>query len=292
MSANIVSINSDRLVMQSVMGEVHHPAMGPNPYRINTVDGMPMVLPGTGGITYNVSIGDSVYAMEADHVEPGVSIKASDTNENNALNTLSCIGNEARVLSGEAKGAKGFVTGKHGGIEHVLVYFERETLEKMAIGDKILIKAQGQGMKLMGFEDKVKAMNIDPALYYKLNITSDNGMLNVPVAAKIPAYLMGSGIGSNSAYRGDYDIMTADREVIKNFGLDKLRYGDIVMLENCDTTFGRGYLTGAATIGVVVHSDCILAGHGPGVTTLLTAKSAVINGVITPNANIAGYLLG
>ena len=88
MSANIVSINSDRLVMQSVMGEVHHPAMGPNPYRINTVDGMPMVLPGTGGITYNVSIGDSVYAMEADHVEPGVSIKASDTNENNALNTL------------------------------------------------------------------------------------------------------------------------------------------------------------------------------------------------------------
>ena len=292
MSANIVSINSDRLVMQSVMGEVHHPAMGPNPYRINTVDGMPMVQPGTGGITYNVSIGDSVYAMEADHVEPGVSIKASDTNENNALNTLSCIGNEARVISGEAKGAKGFVTGKHGGIEHVLVYFERETLEKMAIGDKILIKAQGQGMKLMGFEDKVKAMNIDPALYYKLNITSDNGMLNVPVAAKIPAYLMGSGIGSNSAYRGDYDIMTADREVIKNFGLDKLRYGDIVMLENCDTTFGRGYLTGAATIGVVVHSDCILAGHGPGVTTLLTAKSAVINGVITPNANIAGYLLG
>lgn len=70
-------------------------------------------------------------------------------------------------------------------------------------------------MKLMGFEDKVKAMNIDPALYYKLNITSDNGILNVPVAAKIPAYLMGSGIGSNSAYRGDYDIMTADREVIK-----------------------------------------------------------------------------
>ena len=44
MSANIVSINSDRLVMQSVMGEVHHPAMGPNPYRINTVDGMPMAL--------------------------------------------------------------------------------------------------------------------------------------------------------------------------------------------------------------------------------------------------------
>ena len=119
-------------------------------------------------------------------MEPGVSIKASDTNENNALNTLSCIGNEARVISGEAKGAKGFVTGKHGGIEHVLVYFERETLEKMAIGDKILIKAQGQGMKLMGFEDKVKAMNIDPALYYKLNITSDNGMLNVPVAARFP----------------------------------------------------------------------------------------------------------
>ncbi len=39
--------------------------------------------------------------------------------------------------------------------------------------------------------------------------------------------------------------MTADWDEIVRLGLDKLRYGDIVLLENCDNTYGRGYLTGA-----------------------------------------------
>jgi hypothetical protein len=38
---------------------------------------------------------------------------------NVALDILLCIGNEAKVVPGEAKGATGVVTGKHCGIEHV-----------------------------------------------------------------------------------------------------------------------------------------------------------------------------
>ncbi|MBR0026175.1 MAG: DUF4438 domain-containing protein [Clostridia bacterium] len=284
-------INKERLVMQSVMGEIHHPLMAPSPYRIGA-DGVPRVLPGTGGITYNVTIGDSVYAMECDHVEPGVSLKNADEKQNAALQTLSCIGNEARVISGEAKGAKGFVTGTHGGIEHLLLYFAAEDLEKMAIGDKIQIRAQGQGMLIEGFEDTVSAMNMDPNFFEKLGVTVEDGKLRVPVAAKVPAYLMGSGIGANNAYKGDYDIMTADTEEIQRLGLDKLRYGDIVLLENCDTSYGRGYLTGAVTIGVVVHSNCTIMGHGPGVTTLMTAKTPIIEGVLSEGANLADLMLG
>ncbi len=282
------TINAERLVMQSVMGAVHHPTMR-NPYRLDQ-GGYGHVLPATGAITYNVKIGDSVFGMEADHVEPGVSIQNPETNENTALNTLACVGNTATVMCGDAKGDKGFVTGKHGGIEHVLVYFPAETLEKMAIGDKVQIRAQGQGMKVAGFEDTVHAMNLDPNLFAKLNVTVEGGKLIVPVAAKVPAYLMGSGIGSGSAYSGDYDIMTADQDELVRRGLDKLRYGDIVLLENCDTSFGRGYLTGAVTIGVVVHSNCILIGHGPGVTTLLTAKTQIIEGVLSEKANLADYM--
>jgi hypothetical protein len=59
---------------------------------------------------------------------------------NAAFNVLSCVGNEAIVANGDAKGAKGVVTGKHGGIEHVLVDFQPETLEKLMLGDKILVK--------------------------------------------------------------------------------------------------------------------------------------------------------
>lgn len=281
-------INHARLVMQSVAGMVRHPYMG-SPYRIDH-EGAAHVLPATGAITYNVKIGDSVYAMEGDHIEPGVTVLNPDKAENAAFNTLSCVGNTATVISGDAKGACGFVTGTHGGVEHVLCYFPEETLDQLAIGDRIQVRAQGQGMKIEGFEDSVRCMNLDPNLFEKMNITVEDGKLIVPVAARVPAYLMGSGIGSASSTSGDYDIMTADHDEIVRLGLDKLRYGDFVLLEDCDTSFGRGYLRGARTIGVVIHSDCIKMGHGPGVTTLLTSKTPIIEGRLNASANLADYM--
>ena len=145
-------------------------------------------------------------------------------------------------------------------------------------------------MKIEGFEDSVRCMNLDPNLFEKMNITVEDGKLIVPVAARVPAYLMGSGIGSASSTSGDYDIMTADHDEIVRLGLDKLRYGDFVLLEDCDTSFGRGYLRGARTIGIVIHSDCIKMGHGPGVTTLLTSKTPIIEGRLDAGANLADYM--
>ena len=281
-------INAARLVMQSVAGAVRHPSMG-NPYRIDH-EGVPHILPATGAITYNVKVGDSVYAMECDHVEPGVTVRNPDAQENAAFNTLSCIGNTAIVISGDAKGARGFVTGTHGGVEHVLCYFPEDALDKLAIGDRIQVRAQGQGMKIEGFEDTVFCMNLDPNLFEKMNVTVENGKLIVPIAARVPAYLMGSGIGAGSAANGDYDIMTADHAEIARLGLDWLRYGDFVLLEDCDTSFGRGYLRGARTVGVVVHSDCVKMGHGPGVTTIFTSKTPVLEGRLEPHANLADYM--
>lgn len=281
-------INAARLVMQSVAGAVRHPSMG-NPYRIDH-EGVPHILPATGAITYNVKVGDSVYAMECDHVEPGVTVRNPDAQENAAFNTLSCIGNTAVVISGDAKGARGFVTGTHGGVEHVLCYFPEDALDKLAIGDRIQVRAQGQGMKIEGFEDTVFCMNLDPKLFEKMNVTVEDGKLIVPIAARVPAYLMGSGIGAGSAANGDYDIMTADHAEIARLGLDRLRYGDFVLLEDCDTSFGRGYLRGARTVGVVVHSDCVKMGHGPGVTTIFTSKTPVLEGRLEPHANLADYM--
>ncbi len=283
----MIKTNKDKLVIQSVQGKIHHP-LAPYPYRISH-EGEPCILPATGGITYNVKIGDSAFGWEGDHIEPGVSIKNENMKENGALNLFSCVGNEAKVITGDAKGAKGFVTGIHGGIDHVLIYFKQEDLEKMAIGDTILVKAWGQGLKLVDYPD-IKVMSIDPELFMKLGITEEKGKIKVPVVAEVPPYLMGSGIGSPTAYKGDYDIMTADKEELVKNGLDKLRFGDIVLLRDCDNTFGRGYLKGAVSIGVVVHSDCIKMGHGPGITTIMTCKKNIIDGIITKDANIGAYL--
>lgn len=283
----MIKTNKEKLVMQSACGVIHHPTM-----RAATKiahDSSIWAVPAVGGICYNVKVGDSVFGLAGDHIEPGVSAKNSDATENLAFNFLSCIGNLATVMSGDAKGAKGVVTGTHGGIEHVLIDFDKEDLDKMAIGDKIQVKGFGQGLKIDGFDD-VRVMNVDPRLLEKLDVKTNGDKIEVGVAAVVPAHLMGSGIGSANAYTGDYDIQTMDKNELEQNGLLDLRFGDVVALQDCDTTNGRCFRKGAVTIGVVVHSDCILSGHGPGVTTIITSQRDNIKYHINKDANIANVI--
>ena len=88
------------------------------------------------------------------------------------------------------------------------------------------------------------------------------------------------------------DAEIASQNTMKNYAdcHCKLKFGDIVAIEDTDNSFGRCFKPGAMTIGVVVHSDCVLAGHGPGVTTIATSKEGKIKPVINKNANIGYYL--
>lgn len=285
----MIKTNKDRLAVISVAGEVAAPRAR-YPYRISH-EGEPRVFPGTGGITYNIKVGDPALGWVGDHIEPGVSMRNLNEKdyENSGLNLYACIGNRASVVSGDAKGAHGFVTGKHGGIEHVLVWFDPPTLEKLVIGDKIQIRAWGQGLAVDDL-DAVKFYNLDPALFEKMGVTSETDVLKFPVTHIIPPQLMGSGLGSISAASGDYDITTQDLESIRQVGLDRLRFGDVVFLADTDNSFGRCFKKGAASVGVVVHSNCVIAGHGPGVTTIATSARGAIKPVISKDANIARYL--
>jgi hypothetical protein len=286
--------NADKLIRQSVMGEVSNPVFSYTPYRIST-EGKPVVLPGVGGITYNLRVGDLAVGWEADHVEPGVSIKNRDKEEfipraaNYGLNFLACVGNEAMVTSEGAKGKKGIVTGKHGGIEHVLVDFDPRTTEKLMIGDRMLIKTFGVGLKLTDFS-QVKLMNMDPKFLNSMNIKAKGNVLNVGVTHVVPSAIMGSGLGASQTYSGDYDIQMFDDGVVKKFGLDDLRLGDVVAITDADHSFGRIFKKGHVSIGIVVHSNSVIAGHGPGVTTLMTAKNRSLKPFIDRKANIANIL--
>ena len=279
----MIRTNLDRLVKVSVMGEISSPTT--SPYRISA-DGRPVVLPGTGGITYNIRVGDLATGWAADHVEPAVSVKNEKSGPNAGLNTLACVGNEAIVVSGDAKGEKGVVTAKHGGIEHVLVDFKPSAMEKMLIGDKILVKAMGVGLKLLDFPE-VKVMNMSPELLGKLPLDTQDDRLIVPVSHKVPARIMGSGLGSNTGDRGDYDIQLFDEDTVAEFGLEDLRFGDLVAIIDADNSYGAIYKKGAVTIGIIAHSDCVIAGHGPGVTRLFTSSTGKILPKIDPDANIA-----
>ncbi|MGE5637366.1 MAG: DUF4438 domain-containing protein [Chloroflexota bacterium] len=286
--------NADRLVKISVTGEVASPVVGRSVYNVSAV-GLPSILPGVGGITYNIRVGDLACGWEADHVEPAVSIENKESDArygqgaNLAFNILSCVGNEAIVASGDAKGAKGVITGKHGGIEHVLVDFKPEIMEKLMLGDKVLVKAFGVGLRLLDYPD-VKIMNIDPQFFETLKIEVKNEKLEIPVTHTIPAAIMGSGLGSNQTFSGDYDIQMFDDKIIEQYGLEDLRLGDLVAIIDADHSFGRIYRQGAITIGIVVHTNCVTAGHGPGVTTLFTSSMGKIIPQINGKANIAKLL--
>jgi len=289
----MIRSNIERLVKISVIGEVCSPIKGQT-FTV-TADGRPVMLPGVGGITYNVRVGDLAAGFECDHVEPGVSIENKERDErspqgaNTALNLLSCIGNEATVVSGDAKGEKGVVTGKHGGIEHVLVDFNAKTLEKMVIGDKVQVKAFGVGLKLPDFPEII-AMNLDPGLLGAMKIEPRGDKLEIPVTHIVPAAVMGSGLGASQTYTGDYDIQLFDDEMRIKYGLEDLRLGDIVAIEDADHSYGRIYKKGAMSVGIVVHTSCVISGHGPGVTTLFTSTNGKIAPKIDTRANIADIL--
>ena len=286
--------NTERLVKISVTGEVASPVVGRSVYNVSAT-GTPSVLPGVGGITYNVRVGDLACGWEADHVEPGVSVENKENDPgygrgaNAAFNVLSCVGNAAAVMSGDAKSARGVVTGKHGGIEHVLVDFQPETLEKLMLGDRVLVKAFGVGLKLLDFPE-IKAMNMDPAFLEALNPKVEGEKLEIPVTHIVPAAIMGSGLGSNQTFSGDYDIQLFDEKIIEQYGLEDLRLGDLVAIIDADHSFGRIYRQGAITVGIVVHTNCVTAGHGPGVTTLMTSSTGKIIPQIDTKANIANLL--
>ena len=249
-----------------------------------------MVLPGTGGVTYNIRIGHRVQDIVGDHVEPAVTMKNPDDHANGGLNILACIGNTATVLSGTAAGAAGVITGKHGGAEHVMVDFAPDVLERMVPGDKILVKSFGTGLALDGLPD-VKCMSIDPDFFEAWIQEIRDGKLVVPVTHRVPAGVMGSGLGRDNAYRGDYDITMFDEATVEEYGLGNLRLGDIVAIVDADSTYGRYYHKDSVTIGIIAHGDSIIAGHGPGVTCLLSSRSGAIEPVIDANANI-GTILG
>lgn len=285
--------NQQYLIEKAVLGTIAQPKMSlKNPYLIDA-SGTAHVLPGTGGITYNVLVGDSALDFNGDHVEPGVSVSCFERDKDGlklgALCILACIGNEAMVVSGAASGSRGYVTGKHGGVEHVLIDFPRSTLDKLTIGDHIQVRSIGQGLILKDYLD-IQMMNIDPKLFSKMGITQQGNQLVVPVTHVIPASIMGSGIGSRHCYSGDYDIQISGREIVQKHGLQSLRLGDVIAIMDADCRYGRSFRAGSMTIGVIVHGSCWTSGHGPGVTAFMTTAKKVLVPKIDENANIATYL--
>lgn len=283
----MLRINRSAIVEMAVEGKPHVPIA--RNWMVNR-DGTNNMGIGCSGIHYNVKVGDGVRQHEGDHVEPGVTLRVDDPRSpaNLALSTFSCVGNTARIVSGDAKGARGTITGHHSG--HTIVDFPQPALEKLTYADRILIHGCGQGLKLLDYP-AVAVYGLDPDLLLKMGIREVDGALEVPVTVIVPGYIMGSGIGCIDSFRGDYDIQSSDPGTNDALQIEKLRMGDFVALLDQDGTYGYTYRQGAITIGIIAHADSPVAGHGPGVQLLMTtATKGLIRPVVSPHANIAEIL--
>lgn len=276
--------NTSDLVEMAVTGQVSQPAIRQGAY-LHRPDGRATTLPGMYGIVYNARVGDRAFGWAGDHVEPGVSIAHADERADYALHYLTCIGNQAEVTSGLARGARGVVTGEHA---RLLVDFEPDVLDRMTIGDTVQIRAAGRGLRLDG-HPALEFKKTSPALAEAFGLRVDGGRVICPVAMELPARIMGSGAELNAEFV-DQDLMSGDRALMAELGIDQMRLGDLIAIRDVDHRFGRSYRRGWVAICLCIHGDSVLTGHGPGILTLITGPEDALGFTLDPAANIAATL--
>jgi hypothetical protein len=273
-------------VAMNLLGIAEHPAVhGDGPYRVSQ-DGTPYVPVGDGGIVLGLQLGDSAFALDADHAAPGACLVHPDPAARLALATYACVGNPAEVRTGGAAGARGAVIGKRGEAGRVIVTFSQDDLARLRPGDEVKIRAWGQGWRPPGLPEAVAIMNVDPdalaVLPVGLPAAAANGaggaaggeaVVTVGVRAELPGKVAGNGLGRPAA-GWDLDLQ------LRRSGLDgDILLGDLVALTAIDARSNIGYRRGWVTVGVVVHGGSPLPGHGPGITPILTGPASALRTV-------------
>ena len=128
-----------------------------------------------------------------------------------------------------------------------------------------------------------------PELAEAYGLTVEDGKVICPVAMELPARIMGSGAELNAEFV-DQDLMSGDRTLMAELGIDQMRLGDLIGIRDVDHRFGRSYREGWTAICICIHGDSVMTGHGPGILTLITGPADRLDFRIDAGANIAETL--
>lgn len=244
--------------------------------------GLVKYLPGTGSVILGPSLGDRIKDWIGDHIEPGVSVVSEDDDKSavRAMMTYVCIGNVAEIVKSRNSSILrevGRVFGKHGGINHILIWFDSSILEKILPDDEIVIYASGVGLE-SGKEDLFFMNMSEDLLNWFKSLGFTDEPISVPVAVDLGEKVKFSSGLNNLPISTDYDIEEYP---------DDLRFGDIVALRGgWDKNFH--YHKDWLSVGVVVHGDSTSLGHGPGIVFLMSFKEGKL--FLTPNANMINFI--
>ena len=181
----------------------------------------------------------------------------------------------------------GHVIGQHA---YVLVDFAEPVAEQVTTGDEVTVTAVGQGLALPG-HPAVVVKNCDPGLLARMpGGTGPDGLLEVHVAARIPAEAVGAGgwfeyanTDLMGAYAGLGEELSLGLEGLRSATSWRWPFGPPVR-----PRLPAGFLT----IGVISTGQCMLFGHGPGPSTLMSGPEEAFALADDPDANLAGWLHG
>ena len=245
------------------LGFVGHSESLSDPFKIDR-HGHTYVPTGDGGIVLNYRVGDSIFALDADHASPGVSVSHPNSDAAYSLVAQSCIGNTAKVRTGAAIGANGVVLGKRGEGCRVLVLFAPEVMKLIRPDDQISIETEGQGLADDQMESRI--FNISSNLFSALSFKkSGEKKFKIPVRTIFESKYVGNGIGRPMPL-WDVDLQVYELPA----GVSDIKIGDFVAISNLDARFNAGYRKGWISVGVIVHGASPQPGHGPGVTIFLS----------------------
>ncbi len=244
-----------------------------------------VALPGSGGVTLGIHAGDGVRQRVADHAIPGISLE--DLPGTGGAHGLICVGNRVRRLDGKTVGA---VAGERGGLapgflrgQYIGVEASDDVLQGMAPGEEVVVESYGRGLALTDFS-QLMITNCSPAALDALPIQVTDGALAVGVRAEFPSVWAGPGLGT--------DVWVGDLEVAVPVEAqpNDLCYGDVVAFGNIDGRVSRFHREGYVAVGVVSHGPSPVAGHGTGVTILLSGPDTMVRTVRDAAASLAPFL--
>ncbi|MET3805837.1 hypothetical protein ABIB25_002845 [Nakamurella sp. UYEF19] len=278
-------MNAPTLLAINALGIVEHPGLDGNPY-LTDADGRPYVPTGEGGVVLGLHLGDSVFGFDADHASPAVSLIHPEQAARHALTAFACLGNRVTVRAGAAAGAVGAVLGKRGEQGRVLAWFPPDVLAQLVPGDVMVVRALGQGSRL---PDPIAALggqllNVDPAVLPTLSVVIDGAGITAGVRGRVPSKLIGNGIG-RPAHQWDLDLQV-DATTAAAVGLEGLRLGDLVAVDDLDVRHNAGYRRGWVTVGVVVTTTSPRAGLGPGLMPIMCVPQQVIEVTSAPDDHV------
>jgi hypothetical protein len=289
-AAKLLRDNRDRLVRSTVAGRIAPPRIFQEALAVDDA-GKHFCLPASGGIALGVHMGDRASAWVGDHLMPGASIEDAGDSPAvaGALHLLACIGNAVRDGSGRRIGV---VSGKRGGMapgfwppQLISVEVADDVARALAPGDRIAVETEGRGLSLTDFPE-ISLCNVSPSCLDMLPIRQEANALTCPVRAVARPESAGPGLGQDS-WVGDLEIAA---DALSAGSLADLHFGDLVAFDDIDAGTTRFYRPEWIAIGSVSHGPSPAAGHGIGVTILITGPSRLLKAEVGEGASLGTSL--